>query len=92
MRIHRWLKASRTYDISLQVPSSACVPGRELNGLGHSKRNYTYLYMCRIQNGFRDKAVRLYNSKTVDKKDILSALPNTSISYSSDNVCTIPSI
>jgi hypothetical protein len=27
-----------------------------------------YTYMCHIPNGFRDRAVSLYSSKTVDKK------------------------
>jgi hypothetical protein len=30
-----------------------------------------YMYMCPIPNGFRESAVSLYNSKIVDKKEIL---------------------
>jgi hypothetical protein len=29
-----------------------------------------YMYMCHIPNGFRDRAVSLYSSKIVDKKEI----------------------
>jgi hypothetical protein len=30
-----------------------------------------YIYMCTIPNGFRDRAISLYSSKIVDKKEIL---------------------
>jgi hypothetical protein len=30
-----------------------------------------YMYTCPIPNGFRDRAISLYSSKTVDKKEIL---------------------
>jgi hypothetical protein len=45
--------------------------------------------MCLIPNGFRDRAVSLYNSKIVDKKELLRTVSNTSIYCSSDNVGTL---
>jgi hypothetical protein len=33
-----------------------------------------YMYMCPISNGFRDRAISLYSSKKVDKKDIYYVL------------------
>jgi hypothetical protein len=48
-----------------------------------------YMYMCPIPNGFRDTAISLYSSKTVDKKDILRIVYNTGIYYSSDEVATV---
>jgi hypothetical protein len=45
--------------------------------------------MCPIPNGFRDRVVSLYNSKIVDKKDILCTVSNASIFCSNDEVCTI---
>jgi hypothetical protein len=30
-----------------------------------------YMHMCPIPNGFRDRAISLYNSKIVDKKKII---------------------
>jgi hypothetical protein len=33
-----------------------------------------YMYMCPIPNDFRDRAISLYNSKIVDKKEILRTL------------------
>jgi hypothetical protein len=44
-----------------------------------------YMYMCRVLNGFRDRAISLYNSKTVDKKDV----SNAGIYCSSDKVGTV---
>jgi hypothetical protein len=38
-----------------------------------------YMYICRIPNGFRDTAISLYTSKTVDKKEILRTVSNISI-------------
>jgi hypothetical protein len=40
--------------------------------------------MCPIPNGFRDRAILLYSSKTVNKKEILRTVSNTGIYYSSD--------
>jgi hypothetical protein len=34
-------------------------------------RKEKIMYMCPIPNGFRDRAISLYNSKIVDKKAIL---------------------
>jgi hypothetical protein len=44
------------------------------------------MYMCPIPNGFRDKAISLYSSKIVDKKDMLHTVSNTGIYCSSDKV------
>jgi hypothetical protein len=48
-----------------------------------------YMYMCSIPNGFRDKAISLYSSKTVDNKEILRTVSNTGIYCSSDKVGTV---
>jgi hypothetical protein len=48
-----------------------------------------YMYMCPIPNGFRDRAISLYSSKTVDKKEILRTVSNTGIYCSSDKVGTV---
>jgi hypothetical protein len=47
------------------------------------------MYMCSIPNGFRDRAISLYSSKTVDKKDLLRTVSNTGIYCSSDKVGTV---
>jgi hypothetical protein len=44
------------------------------------------MYMCPIPNGFRDRAVSLYTSKIIGKKDILCTVSNTGIYCSSDKV------
>jgi hypothetical protein len=44
--------------------------------------------MCPIPNGFRDRAIPLYSSKIVDKKEILRTVFHTGIYYSSDKVGT----
>jgi predicted RNase H-like nuclease (RuvC/YqgF family) len=36
--------------------------------------------MCPIPNGFRGRAISLYSSKNVDKKEILRTVSNTGIS------------
>jgi hypothetical protein len=48
-----------------------------------------YMYMCHILNDFRDRAVSLYSSKIVYKKEILRTVSNTVIYYSSDKVGTV---
>jgi hypothetical protein len=48
-----------------------------------------YMYMCLIPNGFRDRAISLYSSKTVDKNEILRIVSNTGIYCSSDKVGTV---
>jgi hypothetical protein len=48
-----------------------------------------YMYMCPIPNGFRDRAISLYSSKIVDKKEILRIVSNTGIYCSSDKVGTV---
>jgi hypothetical protein len=45
--------------------------------------------MCPILNGFRDRAISLYSSKIVDKKEILRTVSNTGIYCSSDKVGTV---
>jgi hypothetical protein len=50
------------------------------------------MYMCPIPNGFRDRAISLYSSKTVDKKEILHTVSNTGIYCSSEKVGTFPKI
>jgi hypothetical protein len=45
-----------------------------------------YVYMCPIPNGFRDRAMSLYSSKIIDKKQILRTVSNTGIYCSSDLV------
>jgi hypothetical protein len=45
--------------------------------------------MCPIPNGFRDRAISLYSSKIVDKKDILHTVSNTGIYCSSDKGGTV---
>jgi hypothetical protein len=45
-----------------------------------------YMYMCPIPNGFRDRALSLYSSKIVDKKEVLRTVSNAGIYCSSDKV------
>jgi hypothetical protein len=45
--------------------------------------------MCPILKGFRDRAISLYSSETVDEKEILRTVSNTSIYCSSDEVGTV---
>jgi hypothetical protein len=47
------------------------------------------MYMCPIPNGFRYRAISLYSSKIVDKKEILRTLSNTGIYFSSGKVRTV---
>jgi hypothetical protein len=47
------------------------------------------MYMCHIPNGFRDRAISLYSSKIVDKKEILRTLSNTGIYCTGDKVGTV---
>jgi hypothetical protein len=42
--------------------------------------------MCPIPNGFRNRAISLYSSKIVDKKEILLTVSNTGI-YFGDMAC-----
>jgi hypothetical protein len=48
-----------------------------------------YMHICHILNGFRDTAILLYSSKTVNKKEILRTVSNTGIYCSSDKVGTV---
>jgi hypothetical protein len=45
--------------------------------------------MCHIPNGFRDRAISLYGSKIIDKKELLRSVSNTGIYCSSDKVGTV---
>jgi hypothetical protein len=47
------------------------------------------MYICPIPNGFRDTAISLYSSKTVEKKEILLTVSNFGIYCSSDKVGTV---
>jgi hypothetical protein len=65
------------------------VPGGKVSilrsySIGHSKQNL-YMYMCRIQNSFRDRVISQYSSKIVDKKELLATVSNCS----SDKVGTV---
>jgi hypothetical protein len=56
------------------------VPGGKVNILGgrsisHSKQN-VYTYMCPIKNGFGDRAISLYSSKIIDKKETIRTVSN----------------
>jgi hypothetical protein len=58
------------------------IPGEKVSilgrhSIGHSKQTKLYVYMCPIPNGFRDRAISLYSSKIVDKKDILRTVSDT---------------
>jgi hypothetical protein len=53
------------------------------HSIGHSKQKM-YMYMCPFPSGFRDRAISLYSSKIVDKKEILRTVSNTGIYRSSD--------
>jgi len=50
-----------------------------------------YMNMCHIPNGFRDRAIWMYNRKIVNKKEILlvRTVSNTGIYCSSDRVGTV---
>jgi hypothetical protein len=47
-----------------------------------------YVSMYPIANGFRDRDISLYSSKSVDKTEILRTVSNTDIYCSSDKVST----
>jgi hypothetical protein len=48
-----------------------------------------YVYMWPTLNGFRDRDISLYSSKTIDKEEILRAVSTTNIYGSSDKVGTV---
>jgi hypothetical protein len=48
-----------------------------------------YMYMYPILDCFRDRAIPVYSSKTVDKKEILRTASNTDSYCSSDKVSTV---
>jgi hypothetical protein len=47
------------------------------------------MYMCPIPNCSPDRALSLYGSRTVDKKEILRTDSDTGIYFSSDKVGTV---
>jgi hypothetical protein len=52
----------------------------------HYKQKRVCMYVCPIPNSFRDRAVLLYSSKPVDKKEILHTVSNTGIYCSSNKI------
>jgi hypothetical protein len=48
-----------------------------------------YVYKCPIANGFRDRAISLYNYNIVDKKEMLRTVCNTGIYFSSGKDGTV---
>jgi hypothetical protein len=48
-----------------------------------------YMYMCTIRKGIRDRAISLYSSKIIDKKEILRIVYNIGIYCSNDKVGTV---
>jgi hypothetical protein len=69
------------------------VPGGKISilgghNIGHSKQKIC-MYMCPIPNGFRDRAISLYSSTIVDKKEILRTVSNTGIYCSSEQFGTL---
>jgi hypothetical protein len=74
-------------------PIAMCIQGGKVNilgghSIGHSKQK-VYLYTCPIPNGFRDRAISLYSSKTVDKKEILCTVSNIGVYCSRHKVGTV---
>jgi hypothetical protein len=55
------------------------------HNIGRSKQKL-YMYICPIPNGFRVKAISLYSSKIVNKKERLRTVSNTGIYCSSDSL------
>jgi hypothetical protein len=75
------------------LPDIQNVPQEKVNilgghSIGHSKQKLC-MYMCPIPNGFRDRAISLYISKIIDKKETLRIVSNTGIYCSSDKVGTV---
>jgi len=66
------------------------VPGGKSNILAILSKN-VYMNMCPVPNGFRDRTVRMYNRKIVDKEEKLRVrvVSNTGIYCSSDRVGTV---
>jgi hypothetical protein len=76
------------YKKNIQCPRVSILEG---HSIGHSKQKiiYVYIYMCYIPNCFQDRAISLFSSKIVDKKEILRTVSNTDIYCSSDKVGTV---
>jgi hypothetical protein len=80
-------------EVFMQQSDIQNVPGGKVNSLGghsisHSNKK-VYMCMCPIPNGFRDRAISLYISKIVGKKEILRTVSNTDIYCSSEGVGTV---
>jgi hypothetical protein len=58
------------------------------HSIGHSKQRSVYVHVS-YSEGSRDRAISLYSSKIVGKKEILRTVANTGIYYSSDKVDTV---
>jgi hypothetical protein len=58
------------------------------HSIGHSKQK-VHMYMCPIPNGFWHRAISLYISKIVDKKEILRTVSIIGIYCSGDIVGTV---
>jgi hypothetical protein len=56
---------------------------REVTVLAIRSEKDIYMYMCPIPNGSRDRAISLYSSEIVDKKEILRNFSNIAIYCSS---------
>jgi hypothetical protein len=56
---------------------------------GHSIGHCKQTSVCPIPNGFRGRAVSLYSSEIVDKKETLRTASNTGIYCSSHKVSTV---
>jgi hypothetical protein len=82
-----WKNMRRILRIKVTAKYTEC-PRRKGHNTGHLSKK-VYMYMCPIPNGFRETAILLYSSKTVDKKEILRAVADTGIYCSSDKVGTV---
>jgi hypothetical protein len=69
------------------------VPEEKVNILGgHSISHLikkVYMYMCPIPKDFRDRAISLYSTKIVDKKETLRTVSKTGNYCSSDKAGTV---
>ena len=86
----------KLYRISTPTPYTGCSSGKgQYPGTSYivsvilSKN--VHMNMCPIPNGFRDRAIWMYNRKIVDNKEILRVrtVSNTGIYCSSDRVGTV---
>jgi hypothetical protein len=59
------------------------------HNIGHSKQKSVYVHVSYSERFPKYNCISLYNSKIVDKKEILLTVSNTGIYCSSDNVSTV---